>query len=91
VITVSGPIISPSIVNAATGQAITFTGLNMAPTDQLIISTDARQAFLNGVFQPADLTSAWWVLEPGPTQVYLTGENFSGGAVLVVSWSSAWA
>jgi hypothetical protein len=91
VITVSGPIISPSIVNAETGQAITFTGLSMAATDQLIISTDARQAFLDGVFQAADVTSAWWVLEPGATQVYLTGENFSGGAVLVVSWSSAWA
>lgn len=90
-ITVAGPITSPSIVNATTGQAITFTGLAMAATDQLIISTDARQAYLGGVFYPADVTSAWWVLDPGSTQVYLTGENFSGGAVLVVSWSSAWA
>lgn len=91
VITVAGPITSPSIVNAVTAQAITFTGLELAATDQLVISTDARQAFLNGVFAPADVQSAWWVLEPGSTQVYLTGENFSGGAVLVVSWSSAWA
>lgn len=91
VITVAGPVSSPSVVNAVTAQAITFTGLDLAATDQLIISTDARQAFLNGVFYPADVQSAWWVLNPGSTQVYLTGENFSGGAVLVVSWSSAWA
>lgn len=91
VITVAGPITSPSIVNAATAQAITFTGLELAATDQLIISTDARQAYLNGSFLAADVTSGWWTLEPGSTQVYLTGENFSGGAVLVVSWSSAWA
>lgn len=91
VITVSGPITNPSIVNAVTGQAITFTGLELGSTDQLIISTDARQAFLNNSFYAADVTSAWWVLEPGVTQVYLTGENFSGGAVLVCSWSSAWA
>lgn len=91
VITVAGPITSPSIVNAVTGQAITFTGLAMAATDQLIISTDARQSYLGGVYYPADVNSGWWVLDPGSTQVYLTGENFSGGAVLVVSWSSAWA
>jgi len=91
VITVSGPITSPSIVNAVTGQAITFTGLAMAATDQLVISTDARQSYLNGTFYAADVGSGWWTLTPGTTQVYLTGENFSGGGVLVVSWSSAWA
>ena len=52
-----GPISNPSIVNAATGQVITFTGLTLAATDQLIISTDARQAFLNGSFEPADVNS----------------------------------
>jgi hypothetical protein len=91
VITVSGPIINPSIVNAVTGQAITFTGLTLAATDQLIISTDARQAFLNGTFAPADVDSAWWVLTPGSTQVFLTGDNFAGGATINVAWSSAWA
>lgn len=91
VITVTGPINSPQIVNAATGQIISFTGLDMAASDQLVISTDARQAFLGGAFYPADIASAWWVLEPGITQVYLTGGNFSGGAVLTVAWSSAWA
>jgi len=91
VITISGPITSPSVVNAVTAQAITFTGLTLAATDQLVISTDARQAYVNGVFTPADVTSGWWVLDSGSTQVFLTGQNFSGGAVLVVSWSSAWA
>ena len=43
IITVTGPIGDPSVVNAVTGQAITWTGLNMAASDQLVISTDARQ------------------------------------------------
>ncbi len=91
VITVTGPITNPSIVNAVTAQAITFTGLSLAATDQLVISTDARQSYVNGVFTPADVTSGWWVLTPGSTQVYLTGENFSGGGSITVAWSSAWA
>jgi Phage tail protein len=90
VITVTGPITSPQVVNAATGQVITFTGLNLAPTDQLVLYTDNRQAFLNGSFQEADTNSAWWVLQPGETQVYLSGGNFAGGATITVSYSSAW-
>lgn len=91
IITVTGPINSPQIVNAATGQVISFTGLDMAASDVLVISTDARQAYLNGTFYPADVASAWWVLESGSTQIYLTGGNFSGGATLNVAFSSAWA
>ena len=91
VITVTGPIGDPSVVNAATGQAITFTGLTMGASDQLVISTDARQAFLNSVFAPADVSSSWWTLQPGSSQIYLTGDAFSGGAQLSIVWSSAYA
>ena len=91
VITVTGPIGDPSIVNAVTGQAITFTGLSLAASDQLVISTDARQAYLNSVYQPADVTSAWWVMNPGPNQIFLTGDNWAGGGTLSVVWSSAFA
>jgi Phage tail protein len=90
VITISGPITSPQVVNASTAQVVSFTGLNLAATDQLVLYTDNRQSFLNGSFSPADTGSAWWVLEPGETQVYLTGDNFAGGATLTVSYSSAW-
>jgi len=90
IITVTGPITNPSIVNAATGQAITWTGLNMGTSDQLVVSTDARQGFLNSIFCPADVTSAWWVMYPGDTQVYLTGDTFEGGATISVVWSSAY-
>ena len=78
-ITVSGPDHQPEHRQRHDGQAITFTGLALGATDQLVISTDARQAYLNQVFTPADVGSGWWVLEAGSTQVYLTGENFSGG------------
>ena len=90
VITVTGPVTSPQVVNAATGQVITFTGLTLASTDQLVLYTDNRQAFLNQVFQSADVNSAWFVLEPGTAQVYLTGSGFAGGATITVSFSSSW-
>lgn len=90
VITVSGPITSPQVVNAVTGQVISFAGLNLAATDQLVIYTDSRQCFLNNSFYAADVGSAWFVLEPGTTQIYLQGGNFAGGATITCSYSSAW-
>lgn len=90
-ITFSGPIINPQIVNAATGQVISWTGLTLGASDQMVIDTDTRQSFLNGGFLAADIGSAWFVLEPGATPIYLTGGNFAGGASLTVAWRSAWA
>lgn len=89
VITVAGPITSPAIVNAVTGQQVTFTGLTLAATDQLVLDMDNRQSFVDGNFYAADVSSAWWVLEPGPTQVYLDGVT-GGGATLTMTYSSAW-
>jgi Phage tail protein len=90
VITVTGPITGPQVVNAATGQTVTFTGLSLAATDQLVLYTDSRQSFLNGAFYGADTNSAWWTLNQGTTQVYLAGQNFAGGATITVAYSSAW-
>jgi hypothetical protein len=87
-ITVQGPASSPSVVNGMTGQAITFTGLVLGAADVLVINTDSRQAFLNGVFTPADPASSWWVMWPGVTGISLQGGE--PGAVLSGVWSSAW-
>jgi hypothetical protein len=88
-ITVTGPITSPAVVNATYGQAISFTGLSMAPTDVLTIDTDNRQSFLNSAFYPADPFSQWFVAQPGTNLIYLGGET-TGGASLTISWASAW-
>jgi hypothetical protein len=87
-VVITGPITSPGVVNANTAQAVTFTGLSLGPTDQLVLDMDSRQALLGGVFQPADVSSAWWVLQPGATQIYLNGIT-TGGASLTVGWSPA--
>ena len=87
--TVSGPITNPAVVNAVTGQQVSFTGLSLVATDQLVLDTDNRQSFLSGQFYAADVSSGWWVLEPGSTQVYLSGQT-TGGASLTVAYSSAY-
>lgn len=87
--TVTGPITSPSVINAATGQAVTFTGLTVPGGSQLVLDMDARQAFLNGAFTPADAASAWWVVQPGTSPIYMTGTS-SAGSSLAMSWASAW-
>lgn len=88
-ISLTGPISAPQIVNASTGQQISYTNLVMGSTDVLTIDTDNRQSFLNGSFYPADPFSTWWVLQPGTTTVYAAGTT-TGGATLTVTWSSAW-
>lgn len=88
-ITITGPITSPSIINGSTGQAVTFTGLVLPANAQLILDMDSRQAFVSTVFYPADPSSSWWVLESGQTLIYMTGTSASG-SVLQASWASAW-
>jgi hypothetical protein len=89
VVTVQGPITSPSVINGATGQAVSFTGLVLTASDQLVLNMDSRQAFKDGVFVPADSSSAWFVLNPGTAVVYMTGTG-AAGSVLSMSWASAY-
>ena len=89
-VTITGPIIGPAVVNATLGQQVSFTNLTMAAGDVLTIDMDNRQPFLNGTFYPADPTSSWWVLEPGDSQVYLGGISPTGGATLTIMWRSAY-
>jgi hypothetical protein len=88
-LTLTGPITGPAIVNARSGQQISYSGLSMGATDVLTIDTDNRQSFLNGAFYPADPFSSWWVLSPGTSTIYVSGAS-AGGATLTMTWSSAW-
>jgi hypothetical protein len=89
IVTVTGPVTAPSIINGATGQAVTFSGLTLKASDQLILDMTARQAFVDTVFTAADPSSSWWVIQPGETLIYLQGTG-SAGSVLSVQFASAW-
>jgi Phage tail protein len=89
VITVTGPITNPAVTNGSTGQVVSFTGLTLTASEQLVLYTDLRQAYIGGQFYPADSSSAWFVLEPGSTLVSLSG-TAANGSVMSLTYSSAY-
>lgn len=88
-ITISGPITAPAVVNQTTGQAVSFAALTLAATDVLVVDLLNEKATLNGVFRTADLSSSWWVLQPGAATVQATG-TAGAGAQMTVAWRDAW-
>jgi hypothetical protein len=88
-VTITGPITGPAVVNQTTGQAVSFPGMTLAATDVLTVDFTARQAYLNGVFRTADVSSSWWVLPPGTTTVQVTGTGATG-STMTVAWRDAW-
>jgi len=88
-VTITGPITAPAVVNQTTGQAVSFTGMTLAASDQLVVDLSAKQTYLNGVYRTADIGSSWWVLQPGTTTVQVTGTGATG-STMTVAWRDAW-
>lgn len=88
-VTINGPITSPFLQNVTTGQIVSFTGLVLGAADSLVVDFNARQAFFDGVYRTADITSSWWSIPPGTVTIQLGGTG-SAGAQMSVSWQSAW-
>lgn len=88
-IVINGPISSPALYNQTTGQTISFSMLTLGANDQLTVDLLNRTAYLNGSFRPADLTSSWWVLSPGTSQVVLQG-SAATGSQMTVTYQDAW-
>lgn len=89
IITVAGPLSNPSIMHVEDGRFISFTGMTLGAGDRLVVDTDARISTLNGAYRTADLTSWWWVLQPGSHTIMLGG-NTTGAATMTVTYSDAW-
>lgn len=89
-VTIQGPISGPAVVNQATGQTVSFSGLTLGATDQLVVDLNAQQATFNGAVRPADLFSSWWVLpQQTTTTVQVTGTGGTGSQMRV-DWRDAW-
>lgn len=72
-VTITGPVVAPSITNLTTNQTIAFSTLTLTAGDVLTVDTLNRQAFLNGQFRSADVTSSWWRLTPGSNTLRFGG------------------
>ena len=92
IITITGPCPAPVITNVTTGQVISFSEVTLGNADTLEIDTDNRIAFLNGAPVAADLSSAWWVLDPTTITISLSSATGDAdiGATLVMTWFDAY-
>jgi hypothetical protein len=88
-ITVTGPITGPGLYNQTTGQLISFSTLTLAATDTLTLDLLNQVAYLDGSPIPADLTSSWWALDPGTSQIVLQGAG-GAGAQMTITFNDAW-
>lgn len=89
VVTITGPIVAPAVVNQVTGQVVSFSGVTLAATDVLAVDFLNKNPLLNGVYRPADTSSSWWVMPPGTTTVQVTGTGATG-STMTVAWRDAW-
>ena len=88
-ITIVGPIAKPAVYNQTSGQSISFSTLTLGASDVLVLDLLNKAAYLNGGNIPADLWSAWWVLDPGTSQIILQGEG-GAGAQMTIDFNDAW-
>jgi len=89
VVTISGPIDGPALYNQTAGRVVSFSTLNLAASDVLTVDFANRIADLNGALRVADLSSAWWTLPPGETQIVLQGAA-AAGAQMTITYQDAW-
>jgi hypothetical protein len=87
VITITGPLHAPGIMQSSTGMTVSWSQLNLAVGDILLIDMDSRMAWLNPgsvtvdvPLQPqqpltgyvaADIWSAWFTMQPGLDAIQL--------------------
>lgn len=90
VVTITGPIAGPAIYNSTTGQTVSFSSVALAATDVLVVYLDLKTAYLNGAFRPADISSAWFVCQPGQSVLLLQAAGGAAGSTISASWSDAY-
>ena len=88
-ITVTGPITGPALYNQTSGQTVSFSTLTMLSTDVLVLDMLNKVAYLDGAAIAPDLSSSWWVLPPGTSQVVLQGSG-AAGATMTIATQDAW-
>lgn len=101
---ITGPITGPSLTNLTTGQTVSWSQITLTSNQTMTVDFLNRQAWIDapgnpglpgqplggGSYAPADISSAWWVLGPGTTQVGFGGAPGTGASLQLFyfdSWS----
>lgn len=92
-----GPCTAPSLVNAATGEEISFTtSLVLGAGEYVEIDTRERTAYLLSQSTASRLAyldftvSSWWRIEPGDNPIRYAPATASAGAAAVITYRPAW-
>lgn len=92
VVTITGPVDFPKLLNASTGQHLTLN-LSLPAGHTLVIDFDARTVLLDGTasrYSALTPDSEWWEIGPGATLVQFFGATFQANARAALRWRSAW-
>jgi hypothetical protein len=103
VVVITGPVQQPSITNLTTGLTVSWSSLSLGTGDTLVVDCLNRQAFVNpttvsayagipsagGTYWPADVSSAWWQINPGDNELQYGGIAGSGSTA-AFTWQDAW-
>lgn len=89
VVYVSGPCAAPSLTSTKTGQTVSFSQTSLNSTDTLEVDFYNRISRKNGNIVLADVTSAWWVIPPGGTDM-IYGGTFTGSSTATAKYSDSW-
>ncbi|WP_433382818.1 phage distal tail protein [Streptosporangium sp. CA-115845] len=93
-VTFTGPLTVPRLVNGTLGWALIFD-IDLPAGQTLIVDTDRGTALLNGTTDRLDTRSnlgvpvEYFELAPGPNDLSLLAEAFGEGAQVTVRWKSA--
>lgn len=88
-----GPITNPVLLNATTGERVTFS-VSLAQDAYLDVFPKTGRILLNGTadrWAALDFAaSVWWQLQAGTNDIRLLASSYSGGATVVINWRHSW-
>ena len=100
---ITGPVTGPTLANLTTGQTVSWSQISLAAGQAMTVDFLDRQAWISapntpglpgqslggGSYAPADISSAWWVLQPGSNAVQVGG-GAGAGAACQLYFYDAW-
>lgn len=104
VIVITGPVTAPALSNLTTGNTVSWSSLALAAGEQMAVDFLNRQAVISpltisvvpglpgpgGTYRPADISSAWWQIQPGENALEFSGTTGSSGASCVAWYADTW-
>jgi hypothetical protein len=103
VVVITGPVDAPALANLTTGETVYWSQASIPAGQSMTVDFLNRQAWigataapglpgqpLDGTYQPADLFSAWWTLQPGQNLILFAGQDTGTGTGALICYYDSW-